>query len=477
MDRMLAPGRRSGVVRAIMSALLLASASAADAQEPPIFDPEPVRASRPPSPLPSPLIGTPFESIVRLGQDLLNLGVLPRLRYVQSFAANPVGGLTQGTDTSGVVLFGADVDLNRTVRLPGAQLHVTFAQFYGHELATDHIGTRTKVQSFYYPKKQFELAELTFEQRLLDGRLDVQVGRANATGEFARSTYGCRFQNVADCPFELTQAVGGFPGFPYVNWGGRVSYSPTPATYVKAGAFEANSTRNTNSGFDWGLNHSTGYVVPFEAGYGTDFTTDAYPRHAKVGGWYNSAPYTDPFLNTANRSRVQFGGRARSYSGGRRGLYALGDQVVYRHDRDTARSVAVFGTVAAPFDGEELFAFQGVAGAIWSGPLASRPGDQIGLLGTFIRLSNKEDGFLNALLRKARSTTFVSRNQFVFEANYNYRVVEGVFLAGSLQYLVNPDQISRQSATRAPRDALVVGLKLALNVNELLGLPAVSAFR
>ncbi len=465
-------------MRLIMPALLMLGASAAKAQEPPVFDPTqaipgPLRARRPPSPL----LGTPFEPIVRLGQDLLDLGVLPRLRYVQSFAANPVGGITQGTDTSGVVIFGADVDLNKTVRLTGAQVHVTFAQFYGHELATDHIGTRTKVQSFYYPKKQFELAELTFEQRLLEGRLDLLIGRANATGEFARSTYGCRFQNVADCPFELTQAVGGFPGFPYVNWGGRVSYSPTPATYVKAGAYETNSTRNTNSGFDWGLNHSTGFLLPFEAGYGTDYTTDAYPRHAKVGGWYNSAPYTDPFLNTANRSRVQFGGRARSYSGGRRGVYALGDQVVYRYDRDTTRGVAVFGTVAGPFDGEGIFAFQGVAGAIWSGPLASRPGDQIGLLGSYIRLSNKEDGFLNALLRKARSPTFVSRNQFIFEANYNYRVVEGVFLAGSLQYIVNPDQISRQSATRAPQDALVVGLKLALNVNDLLGLPAVSAFR
>ncbi len=473
MDRVQAPCRPGNMMRAMLAALFTLAASAAGAQNIQVFDPAPVRASR----QPSPLLGTPFEPIVRLGQDLLDLGVLPRMRYVQSFAANPVGGITQGTDTSGVVLFGADVDLNKTVQLPGAQLHVTFAQFYGHELATDHIGTRTKVQSFYYPKKQFELAELTYEQRLLDGRVDLLVGRANATGEFARSTYGCRFQNVADCPFELTQAVAGFPGFPYVNWGGRVSYSPTPDTYVKAGAFETNSARNTNSGFDWGLNHSTGFVVPFEAGYGTDFTNDAYPRHAKVGGWYNSAPYTDPFQNTAGRSRVQFGGRARSYSGGRRGLYALGDQVVYRYDRDTTRSVAVFGTVAGPFDGEGLFAFQGVAGAIWSGPIASRPGDQIGLLGTYIRLSNKEDGFLNALLRKAHSPTFVSRNQFVFEANYNYRVVEGVFLAGSLQYLVNPDQISKQSATRAPRDALVVGLKLALNVNELLGLPAVSAFR
>lgn len=454
-------------------ALGVIAASAASAQEPPLFDPAPPRIKR----APSPLLGTAFEPIIRLGQNLLGLGVLPRLRYVQSVAANPVGGITQGTDTSGVVIFGADMDLNKVVRLAGAQLHVTFAQFFGHELATDHIGTRTKVQSFYYPKKQFELAELTYEQSLLDGRLNLLVGRANATGEFARSTYGCRFQNVADCPFELTQAVAGFPGFPYVNWGGRVRYNPTPGTYVKAGAFEANSTRNTNSGFDWGLNHSTGFVIPAEAGYGTDFATDPYPRHAKVGGWYNSAPYTDPFLNTRRRSRGQFGGQPLLYSGGRAGLYALGDQVVYRYDPATTRNVAVFGTVAAPFDGEGLFAFQGVAGAIWSGPLASRPGDQIGLLGTYIRLSNKEDGFLNALLQKARSPTLVSRNQFVFEANYNYRVVEGVFLAGGLQYLVNPDQISRQSATRAPRDALVVGLKLALNVNELLGLPAVSSFR
>lgn len=425
----------------------------------------------------SPLIGTLFAPAVRLGQELVEFGVTPRLRYVQSFAANPVGGLTQGTDTSGVVLFGSDVDLGRVAGLQGAQVHVTFAQFYGHELATDHIGTRTKVQSFYYPKKQFELAELTYDQRLLDGRLDLVVGRANATGEFARSTYGCRFQNVADCPFELTQVVGGFPGFPYVNWGGHARYNFTPEVFVKAGAFETNSTRNTTTGFDWGLNHSTGYVIPVEAGYGTEFATDAYPRHAKLGGWYNTAPYTDPFLSTTGRSRGLFGGKPMPHGGGRAGFYGLADQVVWRPEVGTARGVAVFGSAGAPLDGKELFAFQGVSGAIWTGPLASRPLDQVGVLGSFIRLSNKEDGYLNALLKKARSTTMVDRNQFIFEVNYNYRITEGIFVASSLQYIVNPDSISRPTATRAPEDALVVGLKLAVNVGELIGVPSASAAR
>jgi hypothetical protein len=157
------PCRRNAALRLIIAVLFLSAASAAGAQQVPVFDPGPtlpgpVRASRPPSPL----LGTPFEPILRLGQDLLDLGVLPRLRYVQSFAANPVGGLTQGTDTSGVVLFGADMDLNRVAHLPGAQLHVTFAQFYGHELATDHISARSKVQSFHLP-----------EEAVRDGRADL----------------------------------------------------------------------------------------------------------------------------------------------------------------------------------------------------------------------------------------------------------------------------------------------------------------
>ena len=451
----------------LTAVLALIAGSRAFAQVEPVFDPGPGAGSA----APGPLIGTVAEPVVRLGQAMLAAGVLPRLRYVQSFAANPIGGLTQGTDTSGVVIFGSDFDLDRIAGLTGGRAHVSFAQFFGHELATDHIGTRTKVQAFYYPKKQFELSELTYEQSLFGGRATIVVGRANATGEFARSTYGCRFQNVADCPFELTQVVGGFPGFPYVNWGGYVRVNPAPSFYVKAGAFETNSLRNNTTGFDWRLTYSTGYVLPFEVGYGTEFATDPYPRHFKVGGWYNSAPYSDPFLNTRGRSRAQFGGRPLTYNGGRGGMYALADQVVWRPDKDTTRGVALFASVGKPFDTFGLVAFQGVAGAIWTGPFASRPADQIGVLGSYIRITQKENEFLNGLLKKAGSTSFERADQAFFEVNYNAQVTKGVFLAGSLQYIVNPDTISRQSATRAPRDALVVGLKLSINANELAGLP------
>jgi porin len=426
-----------------------------------------IQGAPPPVSPSTPLLGP----AVRLGQDLLAAGILPRLRYIDAFAANPIGGLKQGADNSGVVVFGADMDANKLIGIPGGLFHVTFAQFYGHELSTDNIGSRTKVQSYYYPYKQFELTELTYEQSFFGDTLNLLAGRANATGEFARDTFGCRFENVADCPLELTQLVGGFPGFPYVNWGGRVRVRPTQNLFIKAGAYEIEPARNKNSGFAWDTTSASGLVMPVEIGYGTTFADDPTPRNFKAGLWYNNAPYADPYLNTKRTSRALFGGAALNHPGGRAGGYLLGDQMVWRHDSDSPRGITVFGATAAPFDNSEPFNFQGVLGAVWTGPFDSRPADQIGVLANFIELSPKENRYLNGLLLKAHSPRFIPANGMVFEVNYGYRLAPGIVLQPAMQYLVNPDDLSKTNAKVAPRDALVVGLKLSVNANQILGLP------
>jgi porin len=458
---------------AAFAALLVSHAALA--QPEPTTDPS---AAQPVAGGPLPVATAPatpvvplLEPAVRLGHALLDAGILPRLRYIDAFAANPTGGLKQGADNSGVVIFGADMDANRILGIDGGLVHVTFAQLYGHELSTDNIGSRTKVQSYYYPYKQFELSELTYEQSLFGDTLNLLAGRANATGEFARDTYGCRFENVADCPLELTQLVAGFPGFPYVNWGGRVRVRPTANLYMKAGAYEIEPNRNKNSGFAWDTTSATGFVLPVEIGYGTTFADDAHPRNFKVGMWYNSANYTDPYLNTKNRSRALFGGAALTHPGGRTGGYLLADQMVWRHDASSPRGITVFGATAAPFDSSELFNFQGVLGAVWVGAFDARPADQIGVLANFLELSPKEDRYLNGLLQKAHSPRFIPSNGMVFELNYGYRVAPGVVLQPAVQYLVNPDDINRSTAKVAPRDAFVVGVKLSVNANQILGLP------
>jgi len=110
-----------------IAAALLACRGAGAQTDLPLFQPAPPAPTR----APSRLKGTVLEPVVRVGQALLEAGVLPRIRYVQSFAANPTGGLTQGTDTSGVVIFGADLNMAKLAGLTDSQFHATFAQFYG----------------------------------------------------------------------------------------------------------------------------------------------------------------------------------------------------------------------------------------------------------------------------------------------------------------------------------------------------------
>ena len=398
----------------------------------------------------------------RLARSLRAGGVHLRLTFVDNFAANLAGGWRQGSDNAAGLVFGADFDLARLIDLPGGKIHVTFAQYAGRSLSADYIGSADKVQDYNYPYEQFELAQLSYEQRLFHDRLDLLVGRINATGQFAHVAYGCDYENAIDCPFTLTDITGGFTGFPYVNWGGRVRYATTRTTYVKAGAFEINPTRLHNSGFDWSTGGATGVIVPVEVGYRTTSAQTRYPSHIALGGWYNSARYIDPYLNSKHQPRGLDGGRPLFYQGGRRGLYATGEQVIYRPDRTGDRNLAVFAIAAAPLDSREIYAFQAVAGVVYKGPFPARPFDRFGALVSYVRFSDREIGYLNDLLLKAHGTSRLSPDQFIFEVNYGARLVPGVVLYPDLQYIVNPDTSSHPDATAAPGNAFVIGTRLVV---------------
>ena len=293
----------------------------------------------------------------------------------------------------------------------------------------------------------------------------------NATALFARPTYGCSFVSGSQCPYYLPLFTGGFSGFPYATWGGRIRINPKNRWYVEGGVFSVDPNRRNVHGFDLGLQTATGIVAPFEIGYETDFSNDKYPRHFKLGGWYNNAPSIDPLLNTRDLSRALVPGAPLMNTFGRGGIYALADQVIYRPD-SSRRNLAVFASVAAPFDQREIFSSQSVIGALFTGPFASRPRDTTGIMITRIEFTKAETLFMNQLLARNGSTTFVKRDQYDIEANYGFRVFPGFTLTPNVEYIVNPDTTQRPDARFAPKDAFVAGLRITLNLGDLLGLPS-----
>jgi len=393
-------------------------------------------------------------------------GVSLRFVWANDWAASVRGGERLGATNGGGAVGGADLDMGKLAGIEGGKMHITFARYYGHSVAADDIGVIQKIQGYWYPKRQWQLAQLSWEQQFADSHINVLAGRLNATWQFARSTYGCRFVSAPDCPYQLTNTSGGFSGFPYVNWGARVKYQPD-ARYVSIGAFEINPDRRNNNGLNWGLNNATGVMIPIEVGYETSFANDPYPKHLKIGGWYNSAPFTDPELNTRGLHRGLAGGTARSYDGGRYGLYVLADKVVWKPDPNAnRRNLAIFGSVTGPMDNAENYTLQSTFGALWTGLSAARPNDSLGFQATLFRFSRKATGFEDDLIHKNSGTNdHFARNEWMTELNYSYKLFPVVSLVPNLQYIVHPDILGNTvGVKRVPANAIVIGLRVMVNM-------------
>lgn len=406
-----------------------------------------------------------IESVDNLIEFMQRSGVSPRLVWANDFASSVTGGERTGAANAGGMIFGADLDAFRMVGLPGATMHITFARYYGHSVAANDIGMTQKIQGYWYPKHQWQLAQLSWEQDSSSSHINVLAGRINATWQFARSNYGCRFVSAPDCPNQLTDTTGGFSGFPYVNWGARVRYQPD-ARYIAIGAFEINPSRRSSHGLDWGTGKATGVMLPAEIGHETSFASDPYPHTFKLGVWYNSASYTDPRLNTRGKSRVLFGGAPRGYSGGRYGIYALGDKVVWKPDPDSnSRSLALFGSILAPLDGNEIYTLQSTNGFVWNGPLAGRPNDSLNFQATWFMFSNKQVGFEDDLLRKRKSSDRFSRNQIMLELNYSYQLMPALTVVPNLQFIANPDVLGRPAGVKSvPGSVFALGVRMMFNL-------------
>jgi porin len=391
-------------------------------------------------------ISAPFKSLYKAG-------VLISSDFYDDLQGNPVGGLKQGSANAGAGTLGLDAD-TQGISLSGGRFHLLFTYEYGDTLQHD-IGNFIKSQDWYLPFQKTQLALFAYEQSLFDGKLNLYGGRVSAATMFAKPTFGCDFISGSQCPYALPVFTGGFSGFPYATWGGRVRINPTPKTYIQSGVFSVDPVRKDSGGFSLGLNTTTGVAVPVELGYESDFDNDRYPRHYKLGGWYNNAPSLDPLLNSMHQSLALFGGAPLSNTFGRGGLYSLADQVIYRPD-GSHRNLAVFGSVAAPLDDREIFTAQ----------------NTVGVMVTQVLFTSAETQFMNQLLAKNGSTSFVQKDQFDIEVHYGYRITPGVVVTPNVEYILHPDTTQRPDATFAPKNALVLGVRLTMKLTDALGLPA-----
>jgi porin len=458
--------------------LLLAGAvglaGPASAQTGPLSDP---LAARNPSTAPGGNTGTytPSGPLSGLGKTLTGLGINIRSQLTDEFAANPVGGVRQGNDNVGQFYLGADLDLEKILHIRGGSFHVTVYNDFGRSLGKDYTGVFVKQQENF--KNQFpkvHLGLVSYEQKLLDNNLDIIVGHLGSTAYFGKTQPGCYFQSGIACGIpSVLNSEAGFTLLPSATWGVNVKYTIIPHVYFDTGVFEVNPFVAHTNGLNFNTEHATGVTVPIEFGYeNNDLKKTAYPSELKVGYYAGNGTRPDPFYNTKGQSLGLFGGTAASAGGLRHGAWIVGDATVWRPDLTKARSLMLFGGYIQPFEEQEIVDREVYVGGLLRGLFDTRPDDTIGLNVGWFHISRGEAAFLRDARIKAHGQGEASPNEVVAELNYGVQLNHAMRLTPNIQYVINPDNSQIPRIEFVPKNMVVVGLKLVVNMADLVGLPS-----
>lgn len=410
------------------------------------------------------------QSDTRSWQPLADEGITVSLSYTGEAATNVSGGVRRDAAYAGQVYVGADFDMDRIAGIGGAAIHAAVTDRHGQNLAAIAIGNNTSVQEIYGTQNT-HLAILTWQQKLLNGAVDIEVGRSQANIHFLNSPLYCNFQSNSACgnpTFVFKNS--NFTYFPASSWMAHAKVNLTPRVWLHAGAYEVNPDRKraTDNGFNFSTKNGTGVIVPWELGYSTDFTNDRLPRHYILGGWFDRGDYADP-LSDDRGGIAAVSGRAAQTRHGRSGIFFRFDQMLTRPDPMTQRGLSLFGVAMTNLSSRVEESHFLELGLVQTGTFAGRDKDTLGFVINDQRFSDLAMERMRAARVFAGGTDGIARHQYMMELAYGAQLGPAIRLSPNVQYIVHPDQSSVPFRTSDIPNAWVLGFKFTVDANALAG--------
>ena len=402
---------------------------------------------------------TPMQKI---GKTLDDNGIYFTSRYTGQFAANPAGGERQGSAYAGDLTFGATLDLGKILDIPGGSIHILFNDRSGASLSAQTINSDLAVQNIYGAGQTYQLAILTYEQKLFNNTVDVNLGRTDIA--FLTSPLYCDFETHGDCgrPYGMSKNVSSSV-YPEAVWGGRILIQPVPEFYGKVGIYQPNPdlAPAKSHGFDWGIKSADGVIVPVELGYQHKVPGAMVADQYDIGFFASSAPYTASFYD---KTDPDFDNRGA--------VYIQAQKMVYQAEPNSPRGIYLFGMgLLTTSGGKQVAHSQTSFGLIWQGVFASRPLDRFGFQVNDYQFNQRYLQSLYATRIKAGGSGFPKTNQATFEINYMIQATRWLQIMPNFQYLINPDGLA---TTPYPKhniaNAEVIGLQFSIDLPSLLGI-------
>jgi len=375
-----------------------------------------------------------------LGETLESRGIAVALSLTQAYQINLRGGTATHRHAgryAGSYDLELEVDTEKLIGLPGGSMYVLAEGSWSDGLDDSSIGSLYGVHDDAGGDRSVDVTELWYQQRLLDGRLRVRVGKIDLTGGFECRGCAVAFDGSAFANDETAQFLNGAlvnnPSIPFPDNGlGAVVYlEPADGFYVSAGAADAQADAR-ETGFRTAFHREDHFLAIFETGLAASLPSARGPMPGayRAGFWYDPQP----------KERFD-GGRAKRDDVG---LYLSFDQVLLKEnadEEDTQGFGAFLRYGYAHAEAHEIRCFWG-AGGQYQGLLPGRDDDVVAV------------GLASGCL--SPDAGFGRTHESVMEVYYAAQVTPWLAVSPSFQYVWNP------GGADGVGDACILGVRVQL---------------
>jgi porin len=321
------------------------------------------------------------------------------------------GGIRDGTTAASTLDVNLTLDMGKLEGLTGGTFYADLEDHAGTDPSAELVGDAEKFTKFNY-SKFLQVAEIWYQQVLWAGKVRIKAGKVDANSEYSVIDNGLLFLNSST---QVSPTVLTFPTFPDPMPSADLFLTPADWYYASFGAFYANRSDRFLDfvGSPQAAQFASGGTFLIgETGFKwqriSDWQADG---NLRLGAWGDTGTF--PRLDS---------GSAR----GTDGYYAISNQTLWRPTPkpDEARGIRLFLEFAVTPGDVSLIDRHWGGGVAWTGPIADRPDDVLGISPQVVRLSG------NARLPEGQE-----RDLEVF---YRYQFAGWGSLQPDVQFLSHP---------------------------------------
>ena len=326
------------------------------------------------------------------------------------------GGILGRSSSRSLLDFNLTLDLETLLDWQSASLFVDFYHTDGNSISAD-AGDFQGLSNIEVGPNVTEVAELWYEQWMMNDVLRLKVGKVEANSEFAFVDAAGEFIN-SSAGFSPT--IFALPTYPDPAMSVNLFYYPTEMSYIGFGFYDGAATvdgvatgrRGPSTFFSGSL--SSDYFLIGEFGLSWDEVKEWGPGRLAVGGWHHTGDHP------------RFAGGIDS---GTEGFYALAEQQVWSPDAQSEGGLWAFAQYGFADSAVSAAEHHLAGGVFLQGTFDGREDDSTGFYVSHVILSDEVgSGF--------------TEDETALELFYRFQLTPFFSLKPDLQFITNPGGVN-----------------------------------